>query len=142
MSDEVSQSGQTKKARKANKRIKAAHAAALVASGKSVTEIAGTLNMSRNGVSKLLNSDETKAIIQSAESRVTLLIDKAMRVVDEEMDISPGEPNRLRAALSVLKSVGVIKEKIDMTHSFPKPTVIVKSDGTQVILGVSEEAEE
>jgi hypothetical protein len=69
------------------------------------------------------------------------LIKKAMRVVDEEMDIAPGEPNRLKAALSVLKSVGVIKEKIDMTHSFPKPTVILRSDGTQVILGVSEENE-
>jgi predicted transcriptional regulator len=138
MSDKVRKSGQ----RKASKRLKAANAAAMAASGMSTTEIAGALNMSRNGVSKLLNAEETKCIIQAAESEVVGLIKKAMRVVDEEMDIAPGEPNRLKAALSVLKSVGVIKEKIDMTHSFPKPTVILRSDGTQVILGVSEEAEE
>jgi predicted transcriptional regulator len=137
MSDKVRKSGQ----RKASKRLKAANAAAMAASGMSTTEIAGALNMSRNGVSKLLNAEETKCIIQAAESEVVGLIKKAMRVVDEEMDIAPGEPNRLKAALSVLKSVGVIKEKIDMTHSFPKPTVILRSDGTQVILGVSEENE-
>lgn len=129
---------------KANRKLKAVRAASLAMTGATNSEIGAKLGMSRNGVSKLLNSKETEEVIKAAESRVTRMIDKACGVIEKAMDESQiinDMTNGVKAALAVLTSSGVLKKKVDVAHSFPKPTVIWRSDGTEVVLGTTADEE-
>lgn len=125
---------------KANRKLKAVRAASLAMNGATNSEIAEELGMCRNAVSRLLNSKETEEIIKAAESRVTRMVDKACGVVDKAMDDVQSTldmTNGLKAALAVLTSLGVLKKKVDVSHSFPKPTVIKRMDGSEVVLGTT-----
>jgi predicted transcriptional regulator len=129
-----------------SKALRNASMRAMAAEGMKTTEIADHFGVARQTVSKILNSEETKKVIKEAESRVTGMIGKSLDVVELALDDAiagklESMGNGLKASLSDLKSSGNIKEKIELTHAFPKPTIIEKRDGTQVVMGVEEEEE-
>lgn len=113
-------------------------------SGKSAREIARSMEINRATVAKILSSDESKRIIKEGESQIKGLIPNAIAVIvkalqDYEMD--GDKTNALKSALAILKSTGLIRETVNMEHSFPKPTIIEKLDGSQVVLTTKSEDE-
>lgn len=125
---------------KTSKRLKAAKAAAMAMDGSTQGEIAKELGMSRHGTHLLLNSAEVKALLKRAEDRVLRMIDKACDTAEAAMDGAMLDmTNGLKSALAILKSTGVVKDKVDLSHSFPKATVIKRPDGSQVVLGTEKE---
>jgi hypothetical protein len=82
-----------------------------------------------------------KAIVKRGESQIHAMVDKALKVIERALD-SVDEKLAAEIAVRITKSVGALKDKVDVSHSYPKPTVIVKPDGTRVVMGVSDEEEE
>lgn len=122
--------------RSAAKRLRDANVLSMAADGKQIKEIAGEMNIDRGTVTKILNSTESKEIIRQAESRIKSLVGKALDTVEAALDGRANDMNNgFKSALAVLKSVGVMKDKIDLSHSFPKPTIIKRLNGEEVILG-------
>lgn len=128
-----------------SKKFKAAAAAAKALEGKTQLEIAKELGMSRQGVSKLFSSVETKEILAQAESQVVGMIGKAVGVVERAMDNADNPEamtHGLKAALEVLHSVGVFKKKVDLSHAFPRPVVIDYGNGEKSVMGSGDLAED
>jgi len=124
--------------RSTTRRLRDARAIAMAVEGKTQKEIAGVIGVDRTTVGRILSSSEVKQLLKLAESRVNGLIESALDTVEKAMTSSAADmTNGLKASLAVLKSVGVIRDKIDLEHSFPKPTIINKLNGDQVILGAS-----
>lgn len=110
--------------------------------GRKTSEIAESYGMSRQAVSKILNSDEVKALVKLGEMRLQGLMTKAIDVLEWTMDHKDDfgvTGAASQNAKSILKSLGVLKEKVDVSHTFPKPTVVEYSDGTTLVLGTDAE---
>jgi hypothetical protein len=93
-------------------------------------------------ISRILNSKEKAEIAMRLESEVYNLGADALEVVkyaiaNRQADVS----SALNAAIKVLKTLGAIREKTEVAHSFPKPTVIRRKDGTEIVLGTQGEDE-
>ena len=118
--------------------------------GLSTIEIAEQLGCSRATVSRALNSKTGKELFDDARERIKTLISKAINVYDESLANSAKDmTNAQKAARDVLKNFGLLKDSIDISHSFPKPTVIKRlTDGSEVVLGaetpkeISEDSDE
>lgn len=113
------------------------------ASGKTQTEIARDFGLERRTVGKVLNSDEAKEIAEREKKRTRLEMyrrkEAAYAALDDSL-VSPDEKVRLRAAEIVLKSLGEASEKLELEHSSkPKPRVIEKLNGNQVVHGLPDE---
>lgn len=112
------------------------------ATGKSVTDLAEQYGMSRQNASKILNSTEAKELLKLYEYRLQQLGTKSIDTLEYTLD-NVSEFGMAGAASqnarAILKSIGALKEKIDLSHTFPKPTVIRKRDGTELVLGTSQE---
>ena len=121
------------------KKLKNATILASAIAGKSTTEIAAAMEMSRAQVKRILNSDETRAIVEAAESRITELIEKAICAYEEILDNPIDATNRRNVARDILKNAGLIRETVDLNHSFPKPLIIERSDGSEVVLGTTQD---
>lgn len=137
------QSKRCKTVRSGAKRLRNARVVELATEGKHVGEIAHELKIGRNTVTRILSSDEVKKILKEADTRVHGLVTKALDTVEQA--IQGGEAdmtNSLKAALALLKSAGVMKDNVNVAHTFPKPTIIKKRDGSEVILGTKLEGEE
>jgi hypothetical protein len=113
---------------------------ALAAAGTSNNEIAERFGLNKSTVSEILNSEETKQLVALGDSRLKGLMTKAIDTIEWAMD------NRqeyglagasLKAAITVLKNMGLARENVDVNHHFPKPTVIKRRDGTEVIMGTT-----
>jgi hypothetical protein len=111
------------------------------ANGATNADIVEKYGLSRQHVTRILNSDEMKAIVKRGESQIHAMVDKALKVIERALD-SVDEKLAAEIAVRITKSVGALKDKVDVSHSYPKPTVIVKPDGTRVVMGVSDEEEE
>jgi len=146
--DETTKEPKPKKIRKYTrspaKKLRDAAIVEMAVAGSPIKEIAGKLNIDRDTVSDVLNSSaQTKAILKNAESRIYNLVGKAMDTVEAALDGRTVDmTNGFKSALAILKSCGVIKDKIDLSHSFPKPTIIHKLNGDQVILGSKQDDED
>lgn len=117
-----------KRRRSTAKKLRNLGMRAQAAAGKPVTEIAAEAGISRQAASKILNSDETKALLTESEDRIKGLISKAIKRLDDSISFAD-DTNALKAALSVLKSFGLVRETLKLEHSFPKPVVIDYGDG-------------
>lgn len=108
--------------------------------GMKVQEIADKIGVHRVTVSRWLNSRDVKEIIDEAKARLKALIEPAVEVYAMSLKNAPQDmTNGQRAARDILKNFGLIKDQVDLNHTFPKPTVIKRMDGTEVILGVEGE---
>ena len=117
--------------RSAAKRLRDSRVVEMASSGVPIKEIAGEMNIDRTTVTRILSS------------RVHSLVDKALKTVEDAMDNSRLDmPSGTKVAIALLKSVGVLKDKVDLSHSFPKPTIIEKRNGDQVILGAAYDDDE
>lgn len=109
--------------------------------GKTTNEIASQFDVSRQVVSKALNGEEAKQLLELGTARLQLLMTKAIDTLEHMMD-NRGEFGMAGAAFqsakTILKSLGVVRESVDMNHHFPKPCVIKRADGTEVVLGVED----
>lgn len=110
---------------------------------KTQKEIAAAVDVDRRTIRRILTSPDIKKILKDAENEIHLLVDKAVKTVEQAMDGAPLDmTNGLKASITLLKSVGVLKDKVDLSHSFPKPTIIEKRNGDQVILGAAYDDDE
>lgn len=103
--------------------------------GETANEIAEDLGVHRATVSKVLNSDEMKARIKVIDAQLSEGIPDAVALILLAVKTD------YIAARDLLKNFGSMKQQIDLNHSFPKPTIIHRSSGDTVILGVKEDEE-
>lgn len=103
--------------------------------GETTVQIAEEMGMHRQQVSKVLNSEEVKAKVKEIDAKLAQGIDDAIDTVLSAVKVD------YVAARDLLKNYGSMKQAIDLNHTFPKPTVIVRSDGTQVVLGTTEDGD-
>ena len=132
------------KIRRSNaKRLRDASIIEMATEGRPIKEIAGKVDLHRNTVRDILDSAESRKIIQGAEARIFSLVGKCIDTLEKGLDESATDMNNAgKFALAILKSIGAIKDRVDLTHSFPKPTIITKRNGDQVILGSKIDSEE
>lgn len=103
-------------------------------------EIAAQLGIHRSTVSRHLNSDDAKEMITQARNRFRSLIDWALDVYEVCLHGDTADRSNARqAAKDILESHGIVKKDVNLNHNFPKPTVIKRFDGTEIVLGTTED---
>ena len=112
------------------------------AAGVPHSELEDRYSLGRHQISKILNSDETKALLKSSEDRVKRMIERALDALEDSLGIATDGTNRLKAALSVLKNFGLIRDSVDINHRFPKPLIIKRRDGSEVVAGTEADVKE
>lgn len=114
--------------------------------GSTNNEIAAELDLHRNTVSKVLNTENAKDAAKYAQEKLREMVGLALETVADTMKqkegLEPAWPSALSAATLVLKNVGAIQDKLDLTHRFPKPTRIIRASGEEVILGSNAEKQQ
>lgn len=141
--DDIEEDETTKPPKKSSKGIRDAAVVDLAIQGKNVNEISHEMGIHRTTVGRILSSKETKEIIESLKARITNLGSKAVDTLDAALDArSIDMTNGAKVAISILKSLKVISEKLDIEHSFPKPTIITRPNGEVVTLGTKNPDEE
>ena len=116
---------------------------AMAIEGKTVTEIAQEVGLSRQQASKILNSEEMKKITREAESRIYSLVHRALDTYSlalqkDEIELSTA----VKVATSILKSIGIINDKAEQKTELPEPFIIHRLDGSREILGYKYKGEE
>lgn len=142
----MSESKGFKKRKKGDSAAKALRNAVIQAKaieGANNQEIARDVGLTTKQVSKILNSSEMKAKVKEAEGRIAGLISKSIDVIEyaidnKEIDLGSG----LKAATAVLKNFGALKDNVNVSLNLPKPLVIERRNGTQVILGTEADKDE
>lgn len=110
--------------------------------GKNATELANEFDLCRQQVTLILSRSEIQAIVKQGESDLAGLVSDAVNILRQAVKGTPVDlGNSLKAALAILKTHGVVKEKSEIEVKMPKPTVIQRRDGSQVVLGVESEDE-
>lgn len=112
------------------------------AAGLTHEEIGAKYDLGRHQISKILNSDETKTLLKNSEDRVKRMIERALDALEDSLGIATDGGNRLKAALSVLKNFGLIRDTVDINHRFPKPLIIKRKDGSEVVAGTEADLKE
>lgn len=138
----MSQSEQKSKKRKNNARaMRNQKMMAEAAAGKTTNQIAAEFGVSRQAVNRVMSSEDAKQVVKNGNLKLTSLVDKALLVAEKVLD---GHDLALafQASVRVLKSVGIMRDKVDIAHSYPKPTVIKLMDGSEVVLGLEKEGGE
>ncbi len=114
----------------------------LAAEGKTQSEIAEEVGMSRGAINRVLNSEETKQIVSQAESRLIALGGKAISTLEAALDNHIEDSHTaVRAAGIVLKAIGIDQKNKDELQEVRKPFVIHRLDGSQTIMGHATEHE-
>lgn len=123
--------------------IRRAKALELRRKGLTTQAIADQLGITRQTVSEYLNSRNIKEMIEAENRRFAQHVAGSVDVYGYILSLAKTDPtNALKAAKDVLKTVGIVKETVDIAHSFPKPTIIKRLDGTTVVLGTEKVVEE
>lgn len=112
--------------------------------GKKGVEIAEEMGLSPGTVSRVLNSAETKAIIELGQQRVLLMVTDFLETLAWSQ-ANRGEfgvtSSAIKVALEGLKSVGIIQNQIDMKHSFPESCVVELPGGGKIVMGAKGDEE-
>lgn len=102
-------------------------------------EIAEMLGLSRATISRAINSPTGKGMLKNAQKRIEQLVDDSIEVIEQAIHGAGSDmTNGFKAAVAVLKTMGLLKESVDLNHNFPKPTVIRRKDGSEVVLGAGQ----
>lgn len=121
------------------RKIRAGQVVAGTLAGKTQSEIAEELNLSRQQVNEIFNSKEAEAILERAHNRILGMVDHALDAMMDVVQDRNDNSNRLKAAQAILKTKGVVKDNAEVTVKLPKPTVIKSPSGETVVLGYKEE---
>lgn len=124
---------------RAIKKIRDKQIIAEAVTGATGRELSKKYGIGHDQVSKILNGPEATALVKRGESEMSALIDQSVKVMKNCL-FSPDERIALDAAKTILKSTGVLKEKVDHTHRLVRPVIIKRRNGDEVIL-TSEEVE-
>lgn len=126
---------------KTRKKLQVREAMAKYAEGKTTSEIGDEMGVTRQTVSKLLNSEESKAILDKADDSITRMITKIIkkseRIIDRGQD-----SDAIKLMLAFMKTKGLVKDAVEHHHKFPKPTVVKYKDEKMVIGVVPEDDKE
>lgn len=117
----------------AKRKIRATQVLEGVMQNKTTEEIGKDLGLSRSAVSEILNSEETREIVEKLESRVTKMAEKVIERF-ESIASRGSDDDVIKIGLPILRTRGVINEKREVELKFPRPTVI-QYKGKRVILG-------
>lgn len=110
------------------------------AQGVTTQAIADELGVARQTVSAWLNSRDVKEIINEGRARLKALIAPSIDVYAMSLKNAPADmTNAQKAARDVLKNFGLLKDQVDIAHTFPRPTVIKRVDGTEVVFGTKDD---
>lgn len=143
ISKKLSKRNKPEQKRRETTRTRDAQIIAEHVSGKRVGQIAKERGLSRTTVSKALNSDTAKEIMDTTRAKLMERVDKCMEVIDECLDArGEGLGHAKDVALRILKSLGALPDKIDMNHQFPTPLIIRRRKGGEIILGTEADIEE
>lgn len=107
------------------------------AAGKTATQLAKDYGLTRQTVSEILNSEQTAELLRNSEDRVKRLIGKALDRLEAALEDPVDGTNGLKAALAVLKSFGLLRDSVELNHNFPRPVVIERLSGAEVVLGTT-----
>lgn len=110
--------------------------------GQSGQEIAKEMGLSYQHVSKILNSAEMKAKVKEIDARLAALVDDAIETVRIAVTDRGDLGTAYRAARDVLKNFGSMKDNVNVNLSLPKPLVIERRNGTQIVLGTEADKED
>lgn len=114
------------------KNLRAKTIIAKALAGEKTADIAKDLGVSRQTVSAALNSDEVKKKVSEIDQVLAKGIDDAIRTVLNAVKYD------YDAAYDLLKNFGSMKSAVDLHHQFPKPVVIKRANGEEIILGTDE----
>jgi hypothetical protein len=129
----------TKRVQSPAKKLRNAQLLAKVASGVTIGDAAKELGMGRTQAREVLSAPEVQQMVARSISRIAALQDKAVDKLEKALELSGDRwPTALKAAMSILKSNGALKESIDVTHRFPKPTIIKRISGDEIEFGSKE----
>jgi predicted transcriptional regulator len=121
------------------RKIRASQVVVGTLEGKTQGEIAEELSLTRQTVNEIFNSKEAAAILKRAENRLIGMVDDALDAFQDVVRDREDNSNRLKAAQSILKSKGIVKDNAEVTIHMPKPTVIRSPSGEEIRLGYKEE---
>jgi hypothetical protein len=123
------------------KKLRNIQITAMALEGKPIQEIAKAVGLERHQITAILSSKEMAELVKQAESRVHGLIGKAIDTLDAAMDSRMDMASAVRSALAILKGTGALKDKLELKHTYPKPVIIEKLDGSTVVLGHEQDDE-
>lgn len=118
------------------KKLRNAKMLADAAAGMTVTDIAKKYDMSRSKASAVLNSDQVKAKVKEIDNKLAQGLDDAIDTVLRAVRVD------YNAAYDLLKNFGSMKTSVDLNHQFPKPVVIKRRNGEEVVLGTTADQKE
>lgn len=109
------------------------------ATGKTQSEIANEFDLSRQQVNAILNSDEAKRLTDQARGTLQAYLGEAVQTLADAMtnryeDMRTG----VQAATTILKGLGVLTEKAEVTVLKP---FILEIDGKEIHMGHKPENE-
>lgn len=117
----------------------------LAVTGHSINEIAEEVGLERQQVSRILSDEETAQLVKELENSIKLLGTEAVRTLMDAMLLRKDEMGMMghavKAAEKVLKSIGALKERVDVNHTGEGPWVVQYSDGTKIIMGTGKKPE-
>ena len=125
-----------KRARSPGRELRDQRILVLALSGMTSTDIAQEMGCDRKTVWAALNRDAAKELIHGSEQDVRMLLMASVEALRRAIT-SEDLASSVRAAIAVLKSQGVLRESTDIHHNFPKPCVIKRTDGAEIVLGTS-----
>lgn len=111
--------------------------------GLKVQEIADRMGVERTTISRYLNSQTVKEIVREAKKNLKTLLLPSIGVYAKAINKAEEDPGNARlCARDILKNFGVLRDEMDLNHNFPKPTVIRRKDGSELVLGAKNEDED
>jgi predicted transcriptional regulator len=116
----------------------------MAVTGHSINEIAETVGLERNQVSRILSDEETAELVRALEDQIKRLGTEAVRTLMDAMAMRTEHQmmgHAVKAAEKVLKSIGALKERVDVNHTSDEPWIIQMSDGSRMVLGVGKKPE-
>jgi len=126
---------------KLKKKIKAAKVFAKMSEGLTNQEIADELGIGRNTVSRILNGDETKKILDQADSDMTAMVQKIMHRAQDIIDRGQ-DADAIKLMLPFLKTKGIVKDAVEHHHKFPAPMKVTYPGEPTVVLGTERDFED
>ena len=88
--------------------------------GHTNSEIGAEVGLDRREVSRILNNEETLELVNLGKARLYRLMEKSIDTLEWTMDYKEKDGiagAAVRSAMAVLKSVGVLRDKIDIEYS-------------------------
>lgn len=98
------------------------------------SEVARKLSLNRQSVRHMMESDLAKYILTQATAKLLANVGKATDALIDLLD-EPDPAIRYKAAVTITKRFGVTEDKTPMQVELPKPVIIQRMDGTEIILG-------